>query len=267
MARIAAWIAAMVMAAAIAGCRSTPRDTPDDLGIGTAIDGPTTLTAQECAPWIEPAWTGDATERYTVVERSGPARVMVIAREPGQAPGHWTITRRFEGDAQPLEVTRLRLAPDGGLTLAGASNVERGVRVVLDPPPTAIPARLQRGVPDHAEMSIRLPRLDAPGRLREQGRAERTLTFLGERLVRLGERETPAAHVREVFTSRLSAATAVRITDRWYVRGRGLIAERWTEEVRALGVVVESSGRAMRATGAGSGAGYPTDSAPRRRGE
>jgi len=44
-----------------------------------------------------------------------------------------------------------------------------------------------------------------------------------------------------VCSSDLRAANAVRVTERWYTKELGLVAERYDETVRTLGIPVEQS--------------------------
>ncbi len=209
-------------------------------------------------PWTDPARAGASsleartgesewTAAYEILEGANAGGILLQTRRPGLEPGTWTTTRRVRGEAEALEERFQTIDPaDGSLVLAHSLNFERGVRVEMTPAPVAVPARIEPGQTLSREMRIRLPLLDNPKRLREKGSALSEMTYLDDQRVNTAAGRFDAAHLREVFTSRFAAATAVRTIDRWFARGGGLVAERWVEEVRVLGVVVERTRFAIR---------------------
>lgn len=217
-----------------------------------------TATLHELLPWTNarnakpsPFETetpeGEFVTAYEILEGPNTGGVMLQVRAPGLTPTSWFITRRVEGDGVSLEERAQTIDPSGdSLVLSYSLNFERGVRVDMDPAPITVPARIEPGETLTREMRIRLPLLDNPKRLREKGTAISEITYLDDQRIRTADGTFDTKHFREVFTSRFAAATAVRTTDRWFAPGKGLIAERWSEAVSVLGVVIERTKFAMR---------------------
>lgn len=182
---------------------------------------------------------------YDVVEGEPRGGALILARAPGDGPGVWQLSRRNQKSGALIDESTVALEDSGDVVLRKSLNHERGVRVMLDPPIRVLPKKLEAGAPLSQAAQIRLPYIKTPSKLRERGDATSELTLLGRQSVRVMGKDVEAFVVREVFTSKLQAATAVRTTDRWYAPGLGLVAERWQEEVTALGLVVERSGRAI----------------------
>lgn len=230
----------------------------DPLSLEAARPPRSAATLQELLPWatatspkpspLETKTTeGEFVIAYEILEGPNSGGVMLVTRAKGLTPTSWLITRRIEGDADALEERAQALDPaDGSLVLSHSLNIERGVRVEMNPAPVTVPARIEPGQTLSREMRIRLPLLDNPKRLREKGTAISEITYVGDQRIRTADGAYETKHLREVFTSRFAAATAVRTTDRWFAPGKGLVAERWSEEVSVLGVVIERTKFAMR---------------------
>lgn len=244
--------------ALFASACSSPIIEGDLLSLEPARPPKTAATIQELLPWTRPGHAapvsfeiesppGEFVTAYEVIEGEHSGGILLEARREGPDPGTWIITRRIEGQEKPLEERHQALdAADGSLVLPYSLNFERGVRVEMDPPPFTVPARLEPGETLSREMRIRLPLIENPRRLREKGTALSEFTYVDDQRVRTDVGTFDARHLREVFTSRFAAANAVRTIDRWYSPGRGLVAERWHEEVTVLGVVIERTNFAMR---------------------
>lgn len=184
--------------------------------------------------------------RYAIVDGPMKGGTLLMSREARSEGAGWTITSRVEGRDAPLDVRHQSIDPDdGSLVLTLLVNHERGVRVEMTPAPVTVPARLAPGDRLARDVALRLPLIENPRRLREKGTGRSEFTYEGEQEVTTPAGTFAAHLLREVFTSRFSAATAVRTIDRWYAKNRGLIAERWEEEVTVFGVVVERSIRGM----------------------
>jgi hypothetical protein len=206
-----------------------------------------TATNPKPSPLESESPEGEFTTRYEVLEGDNTGSVMLQVRAPGLSPTSWFITRRVEGEPTALEERFQTIdARDGSLVLPYSLNFERGVRVDMDPAPITVPARIEPGDTLTRELKIRLPLLEDPKRLREKGTAISEFNYVGDQRIHTAAGVFETKHLREVFTSRFSAASAIRTIDRWYAPGQGLIAERWSEEVTVLGIVIERTKLAIR---------------------
>lgn len=149
-----------------------------------------------------------------------------------------TITRTL-GDGTVLNEQRVRIEGDAA-TETGFRNVERDVIVDVNPDQRLWP--LGR---DAQEMDIRIRRLDNPDSLKERGTATVSMTVESVDRLTLPIGTVEAVRVRIVFKSDLRAADAERVTERWYTKEQGLVAERWDETVTAFGLTVERSARTI----------------------
>lgn len=242
----------------VPGC-ATRREQAEPIAFEPATAASRAALLGELLPWARadgaaPATLEERTEdgawrsRFEIVEGPHAGKRMIVSRRDGETPGNWTITREIEGRVQPLEKGVYRIDPgDGSLIMPRLLNYERGVRVEMDPPGLTFPARLEPGESVARESRMRLPLLGNPSRLREQGTGRSQVSLIGAQRVRTRAGTFDALHLREVFESRFSSATAVRTIDRWFAPNAGLIAETWSEEVRALGIVIERSRQAILA--------------------
>lgn len=271
--RTATWTLAVLLLALSACSKQTIEGDPLSLESARSARGSRTLLS--IIPWAttdRPAPTSLETEAedgmfltiYEVLEGEHAGERLLQIRSLGHEPGAWRLTRRLTSKTEPLEM-RYQTIESGALMLSYSLNHERGVRVEMDPAALTLPELLEPGKTITREMKLRLPLLDNPKRLREKGTGISEITYVDDQAVQTAAGRFDAAHVREVFTSRFSAATAERIIDRWFAPGAGLIAERWTEEVRVLGVVIEQNGMTIRVLPPGSAEpALTTDSAAAR---
>jgi len=165
----------------------------------------------------------------------GETLILTTTREDDRA----TITRTLESGTV-LNTQRIRLQLDAAAE-TGFENNERNVIVRLSPRQALWPISGST-----QNMRIRLPRLDKPDKLKERGTATSTTTIESIDLLETPDGPIEAVRVRTVFESDLRAATARRVTDRWYTNELGLVAERWDEIVKAFGLTVEQSARTIR---------------------
>jgi hypothetical protein len=195
---------------------------------------------------------------------SGQTMIAVYDVVEGQHSGEMLeVWSKREGDAQRWWVER-RIASEGGkgrrlerrvqevregpaVYLVEFWNDERGVRVVFEPDPLTMPAVLVAGETVSTEQKMTLPTIQNPKKIRERGTGRMELTYVGDQMMVTPFGTLECAKTREVYTSKLKNATAVRTMDRWYAAEIGLVAERWEETVTILGgVVVERTVHAMR---------------------
>lgn len=241
----------------VGGCTSKPIKG-DPLSLEAPRPAHAEFTLSEVFPWTagERAKPTDLeielsdgvwTTRFEVLEGPATGGVMIQTRRAAPEPGAWTLTRQFENQENAQEERHLRLDESGSLIMSEMLNFERGVRVEMEPPGLAVPSRLEPGGTVERASKLRLPLIDNPKRLREKGTGRAEIAYLDEQRVQTRAGVFDAMHLQEVFTSRFSAASAVRTIDRWYAPGNSLVAERWVEEVTVLGVVIERSRQAIRA--------------------
>lgn len=193
---------------------------------------------------------------YEVVEGPDAGALMRSTRRPGPEAGTWLMTRKLDSEDEPREERLQLIDPSsGGLILRSMKNFERNVNVQFSPGALTVPASLAPDQSVVSEMSLRLPYLDRPGKLREKGTGRAEITYAADQRVRIGERSVDTRLLREIFTTTLTSAVATRTIERCFAPGKGLVAERWEEEVRVFGVVVERSVQAIRVLPPGEEAG------------
>jgi hypothetical protein len=189
--------------------------------------------------------------RYEVLEGPKAGGVLVESRRSGPSAGEWLIARRYQDREMPHEERHHCFEEQGSFVMPEMLNFARGVRVEMTPPGVSGVARLDAGATVTRDSAMRLPLLNNSKKLREKGTGRAEITFADAQRVRTRAGAYDAMHLREVFTSRFSAASAVRTIDRWYAAEKGLLAERWVEEVMVLGVVIERSRETIRVLPAG----------------
>lgn len=234
----------------LVGCASN-RPAPPGAPAAAFEAGAISTEAESLTPEIELAAATTGERRWRVIEGEHAGGFILESWREGN--GSFTMTRRLEADATLLDEQTYRLEESKGLVLERSINHERGVVVEFTPRMRAMPAALAAGTPDVQTLRLRLPLIENPKRLREQGTTKRELTLLGTQPIRLGTRELSAWRIREVVTNNLGAARAVRTTDRWLTSELGSVAEHYEEEVKALGITVEKSRRVMVLEPASSG--------------
>jgi hypothetical protein len=187
--------------------------------------------------------------RYAIVDGQDKGGALRMERRPAEQAGAWRmatylIANGKTGKSTLTQEQTIALSSDGGAVITASTDNAEGVIVEFDPDMLALPAELAMSKTFDQESKMRLPLFENPKKTREHGRGEKTLELLGMQSVRSRAGVFQCAHVREVFTSDLSMATAVRTTDHWYAPGVGLIARRWEEKVTALGLTVKQRAQA-----------------------
>lgn len=252
---------------AIGGCQSS-KLSGAALSLGTEAPATEALTAAQAYPFLDESHEGptkiesatDAADgagvfaaRYSIVDGQDKGGTLRMERRPAEEKGAWRIATYLvagkgakKGDEASMLIEEMTIALDsGGGTVIGAStDNSEGVIVEFDPKMLALPAELAPSKGFEQESKMRLPRIDDPKRVREKGSGEKSLELVGAQSVRTSAGTFECMHVREVFTSDLSMATAVRTTDHWFAPEVGLIARRWEEKVTAMGLTVKSRAQA-----------------------
>jgi len=254
--------AAGAVLGAVLGCASAPKPsvtkTKSDLGLGDERAPASVLTARDAYPFIdmkpdEPvpgvetrAGDGSLVSRWQVTEGDHSGKVIREERTQEGADS-WRIRTVLEGEEKAIEELVLRYdRSTGAVILADDKQIDRGIRVVMRPQPASMPPELSPGKSVTQNMTLRMPYLDDPRRLRAEGKGEMTLTYEADQPMTVGGRRVDARRVREVFATDVTAAKAVRTTERWFVPGLGRVGEQWVEEVRVLGLVSERTVQAVR---------------------
>ncbi|HBS29915.1 MAG TPA: hypothetical protein DEB06_10820 [Phycisphaerales bacterium] len=240
------------------GLPTTPASA---LVLGEASPPASPLTLRDAYPFValgerepvagaeRPGSDGALVSRWEVLDRSLEGREVREVREERttSGPGQWRVRTIIDGHTEAIEERTIRLDPArDGLVLAESLQHERGVRVVMTPPPLAMPSDLAPGAPFVQTMGLRMPLLENPRRIRAQGTGDMTLEHDADQPLTLDGRVIRCRRLREVFVTAVPPARAVRTTERWFAPGLGLVAERWREEVRVLGVVTERTERTIR---------------------
>lgn len=244
------------------GCASGSKETPalesGGAWIGAESAPSSVLTVRDAYPFVGlqddepvpgvevPGADGALISRWEVLAGEHSGRVIRAERTP-DGPRTWRVRSVIEETGEVLEVRVLRFDEStGSLVLLDTEQTDRGVRVVMRPEPNSMPAELPAAETVTQEMSLRMPYLKDPRRLRTEGRGVMTLEYDADQTVTVNGKALEARRVREVFTTNVTAAKAVRTINRWFVPGLGMVAERWDEEVRVLGLTSERTERTVR---------------------
>lgn len=201
------------------------------------------LTPAQLIPWLESPEPSSV--RFDVVAGKNKGEILIEDIER-LGDNQWTIELRLERDDVVLEKRPLSLRSDGAVVLGPITKHDRGLTVEMTPAPVVMPPEFLMGQPIRSLMSMRLPTLANPEILRGQGTGVMELTLLGTQRVIYAGKPHRAWLIREVFTTDLGISSVRRVADRWYVPEVGLVLEKWEERVKALGLVIERSSRAMR---------------------
>lgn len=254
-------LALMVVVVGLAGCagssggKAVPaEDAASDL-LGRGAERPASadgFPVEQVFPYFFEEATGEQgshamVSRFDVVEGPRAGKVLEVRQQHIPGTRRWSVVRMVDGETAPLE-RRVQEVRDGpAVYLVEFWNDERGVRVVFEPDPLTMPAVLAAGQMVSEEQKMTLPTIKDPKKIRERGTGRMELTYVGNQMVTTPVGTFECAKTREVYTSKLKNATAVRTMDRWYAAEIGLVAERWEETVTILGgVVVERTVHAMR---------------------
>ena len=176
-----------------------------------------------------------ATFQITRGQHAGDRLTLSVTRDGSTG----TITRTL-GDGTKLSEQRFEITNDGTVIERAFQNHERDVIVELEPDLRLWPVKGRT-----QKLDFRLPKLSDPDSIKERGTATNTATIESLDTVTTPAGTFEAIRVRIVFESDLTAADAKRITERWYTRDHGLIAERWDETVKAFGIPIEQSSRTI----------------------
>lgn len=203
-----------------------------------------TLHLEEALPALSEA--EESLVRFVVIAGKGQGDVVLEHWERDEASDAWRVTVSDESTGKVFARKRVERRPDGALVQTQLIKPDRGLIVETSPPPIIMPLQLRAGEPVVSEMSMRLPFISNPERVRAQGTARKQLELLGTQRIVYGGAEHVATVVREDFRTNLGPATSHRVSERWYVPGIGLVLERWDERVKVLGVPIEHTTQALR---------------------
>lgn len=219
--------------------------------LAPGFTGPTALETQESDAEGMPVFVS----RSRIVEGDAKGGLIVVERSDA-GEGRWRLRTYLEpsGASGPGEQSRRLLqdevvgrSAEGGAALLESINHAEGVIVRIAPALLILPGAL--GVDEEFTQKARmtLPLISNPARLREQGAVTKSMRVEGWQRLEAEGGSFDCVRVRETHVSHLSLAKSERITTSWYAPGVGLIAQRYTEEVKALGLTVRSRARSIEA--------------------
>lgn len=215
------------------GCKARPRLAPSGGASGSALEpaaGP--IVAKQDFPLSE------GTRRYRALSGEHAGKVVVITTAPAEAPSTWTIDVRAEAAPEPVRIDTVRVEKSGAVVLLESLNPGDKVVSRYQPPMVLLPAQLAPGETADQRFEITVHPVSNPAAVSNRGKATHTLTLEGRgALPSVGA----ALVVRAELAIELSGANVKRITESWYARGTGLVAERFSEEIRILGLFPRTS--------------------------
>lgn len=203
-----------------------------------------TLDLEQAFPILDTA--EETVVRFIVIAGKGEGDVVLERWERDKGGDAWRVTVSDDTTAEVFAKKRLERRSDGALVQTQLIKPGRGLIVETFPPPIVMPPRMRAGEPVVSEMSMRLPFINNPNRVRAQGTARKELELIGTQWIVYAGAEHLAIVVHEDFRTNLGPATSHRVSDRWYVPGIGLVLERWEERVKVLGIPIEHTTQALR---------------------
>lgn len=263
----------------LGGCASSPRATPEQTAAAQAMGElrppQGDLSFQEVYPALAAASDSPAPARFRVIAGQHAGKVLTVLNEriqpaaPAATPQdgeRWDVSRwvssadesaatsatgslSADSPAAPGTLIERRqhvLLPGPTLMLRGIENHDRSVRVDFKPDALSMPASLAPAAAAPSTHAIRIVDLKNPRKLRERGTGDSQLVYENDQTITVPAGTFETRLTRETYTSTLQHAVATRVIVRWYAPAPvGLVRERWTEEVKALGLIVERSEHEM----------------------
>jgi hypothetical protein len=227
----------------LGGCSSTA--TIDRTGWGpvegTRSDASTALQLADAYPELEDS--GSRAFQLDGKGASGPGRFGAFRIE-----GALHLLVEVDGAEQPITDRTIEMRDDGVPTVPRMIERDRGVINVFDPPLVLLPLSLEAGDEFTQELELRVYPIERPEKLKEDASTTLTISDLGvEQYVLNDDEPIETRVVRQVLDMDFGPATVRSTTDRWFVPGRGLVAEESEVVVKVFGVETERSRSVMRA--------------------
>ena len=135
-----------------------------------------------------------------------------------------------------LQVTVLKLTPEGGVAINHEIAFDERVRVEYDPPLLLLPPLLERGKP--VETICRMTVLNlSDGQLRESGQVVYTVELIGGQTIESHDGRDNAFVLTMKREIQLLTARSTVFIRAAYVPGKGLVAEHVVRETKILGMI------------------------------
>lgn len=220
-------------AAVLAGCHQAP-----PLGVLDPASG--TLAAAAAYPAISGAIDEgtETTQIFRIDTGDDAGAEAARAVRPGKEVGTCVVSWTVGGEDSPRHESVVR-REGGSLLVVRMPNRERDVVTIFEPALVHLPESLDPSSPAEQSLTMLIADFDSPDRVTRRGDAQSTITLVGSEELLVEGRPTQAAVVRTELVSTFGPAQVNRVTDRWFVRGEGLVGERYDETVRIFNVVSE----------------------------
>lgn len=175
---------------------------------------------------------------YHIVEGADAGDTILIEQKPGAKADEWIVTRTPSGDEAPLRTDRLRQEKDGSIVLLETESRDEKVISRYEPPLVVLPARLAAGdaVEQRVELTVRP--IEHPDQIDHRGPATNQIKLAAGQDVKTPAGQFASLRVDAVFKADLSAAKVVNKTSTWYAPDLGMIAERYDDVAKTLGITV-----------------------------
>jgi hypothetical protein len=144
------------------------------------------------------------------------------------------------GGAEPRRVEFLARGDGGETILVAVLEADRHSLTRFDPPLVVAPAELAPGETRRAESDMTVLDARSRERVRERGRAERSIAHEGAERLRTPGGEVTAQRIAVEFTADLRLADAHRRDVFWVVPGVGVVACTSDEAIEVLGLPGET---------------------------
>jgi len=233
---------AIVLACSLLAACASPRKAAPV--IADATGGGELIAPEALAAWMGPGGPRELTMTITAGDDAGKTWMVrpedVQRAQDGTLKG-FTITWTLGQEPRPRSEREMLIDADGSLTMARVVDRPHSVITVFDPPVLVIPARINSGATVRQDCRVTVYELKDPKRVKTRGDAAVEARYNG---VEAGSPDK----LRVLTTTldlNLTAARSRRTTTRWFHPDHGLLRERFEEQVRVLGVIIESSGQTM----------------------
>lgn len=177
-------------------------------------------------------------------DRSGATLEERVLSEDGGGLVVEEYFRRDDGSYEYAERMRIRRGDDGALWCVSVDTPDEQVITLFPGDLLFAPSTLAPGGASSSASPMRT-RPTGERIRRTNGRATRELAYVGDCEVTVGGRTSSAAVVDVVFVADLDLAKARRESRLFIVPGAGVVAERWSETIRILGLFPREAGQLL----------------------
>jgi hypothetical protein len=176
-----------------------------------------------------------------------------VVNQEGRIVDHFEVGRAesskfdatFSRDQGIARTEFLRFNDNGDLVVTAIIDHKENAISHFDPPLLVMPAELFADQSRKHEVAMRVVDANDPKKVRESGRASRTITYIANQRVRTHDGDFDAKRIESRFQADLKLADVDELTVMFVRPGAGIIAEQSTEQVKILGAFGNTTKRTI----------------------